>query len=144
MHLVFLLLLFLCMGTCMYYLHDSLSLLHYTSWAYDFCVYILFYLFSLYLLPSLCVTSCLLFFSTPCLPSTSPFSSPIHTSLLFSHAHLPSLILYVQDYLKSLHDRYEEWLGNEKHHGWHGNAPILVGTCREIPVFVSNLFFFCF
>ncbi|KAL5491979.1 hypothetical protein EMCRGX_G017360 [Ephydatia muelleri] len=29
-------------------------------------------------------------------------------------------------YLQSLHDRYEEWLSNEKHHSWHGNVPVLV------------------
>lgn len=30
------------------------------------------------------------------------------------------------DYLTSLHEHYEEWLGDEKHHYWHGNSPVLV------------------
>ncbi|XP_064384171.1 thymidine kinase 2, mitochondrial-like [Halichondria panicea] len=35
------------------------------------------------------------------------------------------------EYLQSLHDRYEDWLGNEKHHCWHGNTPVLVIDANE-------------
>ena len=37
-----------------------------------------------------------------------------------------------QEYLQALHDCYEEWLGNEKHHSWHGNAPVLVRVSTYI------------
>ena len=30
------------------------------------------------------------------------------------------------DYLKSLHDCYENWLGNPDNHSWHGNCPVLI------------------
>ena len=33
-----------------------------------------------------------------------------------------------QSYLQSLHDCYEEWLGDEKHHNWHGDIPVLVSA----------------
>uniref|UniRef100_A0A1X7VMT7 Deoxynucleoside kinase domain-containing protein n=1 Tax=Amphimedon queenslandica TaxID=400682 RepID=A0A1X7VMT7_AMPQE len=29
-------------------------------------------------------------------------------------------------YLESLHECYEEWLGDKAHHQWHGNTPVLV------------------
>lgn len=35
------------------------------------------------------------------------------------------------EYLSSLHKRYEEWLGNDKHHSWHGNTPVLVIDANE-------------
>lgn len=43
------------------------------------------------------------------------------------------LFLYYQEYLKALHDRYEDWLGNSQHHYLHGNTPVLVSwraRCR--------------
>ncbi|CAI8026029.1 Thymidine kinase 2, mitochondrial [Geodia barretti] len=30
------------------------------------------------------------------------------------------------DYVKALNKCYEDWLGNEEHHSWHGNTPVLV------------------
>ncbi len=39
------------------------------------------------------------------------------------------ILASLQEYLQSLHDRYEDWLGNEKHHCWHGNTPVLVCVC---------------
>ncbi|CAI8019917.1 Thymidine kinase 2, mitochondrial [Geodia barretti] len=30
------------------------------------------------------------------------------------------------EYLQALHECYEDWLGNDKHHSWHGNTPVLV------------------
>lgn len=35
------------------------------------------------------------------------------------------------EYLKALHDRYEDWLGNSQHHYWHGNTPVLVVDADE-------------
>jgi len=32
----------------------------------------------------------------------------------------------LQDYLQSLHDYYENWLGSEENHSWHNNTPVLV------------------
>ena len=39
------------------------------------------------------------------------------------------VFLPLKEYLQSLHDCYEDWLGNERHHSWHGHTPVLVCTC---------------
>ena len=44
----------------------------------------------------------------------------------FVYVHCVWCFMLVQEYLQALHDHYEDWLGNEKHHSWHGNTPVLV------------------
>ena len=56
---------------------------------------------------------------------------------IYCHVFEYTLLFDLKEYLQALHDRYEEWLGNEKHHSWHGNTPVLVGqrlihTCTSL------------
>ena len=37
-------------------------------------------------------------------------------------------MLQFQEYLQSLHDLYENWLGNDKNHCWHRNTPVMVSN----------------
>ena len=46
----------------------------------------------------------------------------------YTHTHTHTL----QEYLKALHDCYENWLGKEEHHSWHGNTQVLVRSTQVI------------
>ena len=45
-----------------------------------------------------------------------------------------------QDYLKALNKCYEDWLGNEEHHSWHGNTPVLVcPSLQDMEIILVNV-----
>ena len=44
--------------------------------------------------------------------------------IMYSNGYV--IVLPLQEYLQSLHEHYENWLGNDKHHVWHGNTPVMV------------------
>ncbi len=48
------------------------------------------------------------------------------------------ILFCVQNYLESLHDRYETWLGKTKNHGWHKNAPVIVSLIVANPGMQCN------
>ena len=67
----------------------------------------------------------------------------MYVYLSFSCQHIVfftiSNLCLPQDYLQSLHDRHEEWLGTSEHHSWHGGRPVLVSNQHTTLLSIDSL-----